>query len=240
MPTKETKHQPRNRQQKMHTVAKFGIGALVIIGIAAIAYFIYYEVTKNSKKQQVAKAVEGVVSGSMGAPNSGAAEAQRRAAIDAQMLNEQRYGVANDNVGAYPDSSDPQGSLYPHMAQEAGRGAMMPEDPNHNMEVDKLMPTSWRLDSNAGCPQSESEDQAEWTRYAPSREAFNNYITAAGSARMSLNTRSPMARQVGLANPLRPGVKVPLGGYQSDFLDTDMRQTAIYNATGQYPESLAC
>lgn len=221
----------------MHTLAKVGLGFLALIVVGLLAWGIYTQVNKDNKKQQVAKAVESAV---MSSPKSEAAEAQRRAAIDAQLLNEQRYGVANDNVGAYPDSSDPQGSLYPHMSQEIGRGAGMMEEPNHNMEVDKLMPTSWRLDSNAGCPKSESDDQAEWTRYAPSREAFNNYITAAGSARMSLNTRSPMARQVGLANPLRPGVKVPLGGYQSDFLDTDMRQTAIYNATGQYPESLAC
>lgn len=139
--------------------------------------------------------------------------------------------------GSFADSQDSDNSLFPSMTQLPGRG----EEDDSLIEVDKLMPASWRGPAETGaCMPGEREDEAEWTKYAPSKESFNKYITAAGSARLSLNTRSPMARQVGLSNPLRPGVAVPLGGYQSDFLDTDMRQSLIYDATGQYPESIAC
>lgn len=149
--------------------------------------------------------------------------------------------------GSFPDSQDPDNSTFPSLKQHPGRGESEEEYNDGNssssslIEVDKLMPASWRGPVETGaCAPGEREDETEWTKYAPSKQSFNKYITAAGSARLSLNTRSPMGRQIGIANPLRPGVAVPLGGYQSDFLDTDMRQSLIYDATGMYPQSIAC
>lgn len=149
-----------------------------------------------------------------------------------------RYALAPSTsayMGDYPDESDSKNNRFPMLHQEEGRG-----ETDDLLDVNKLMPSSWRTEDTLACAPGEREDEAEWTRYAPSKESFNKYITSAGSARLGLVTRSAMSRQVGLSNPLRPGVAVPLGAYQSDFLDTDLRQSMIYDATGMYPESTSC
>lgn len=144
--------------------------------------------------------------------------------------------------GMWPDSSS-EYARYPKMESDYGRGvvtdAPTPDDYGYGptMNVDKLMPASWR--KGPGCGQL-SEDEAEWARYAPSQGAFDRYITAAGSARLSLNTRSPLARITGTPNLLRQAPKVPIGAFESDFLDSDWRQSLIFNATGNYPESISC
>ncbi len=144
--------------------------------------------------------------------------------------------------GMWPDSSS-EYARYPKMEDDYGRGvvtdAPTPDDFGYGptMNVDKLMPASWR--KGPGCGQL-SEDEAQWARYAPSPGAFDRYITAAGSARLSLNTRSPLARITGTPNLLRQAPKVPIGAFQSEFLDSDWRQSLIFNATGNYPESISC
>jgi len=148
--------------------------------------------------------------------------------------------------GMWPDGSSDH-ARYPQMESECGRGVLThgedavptPDDFGYGptMNVDKLMPASWR--KGPGCGQL-SEDEAEWARYAPSAGAFDRYITAAGSARLGLNTRSPLARITGTPNLLRQAPKVPIGAFQSEFLDSDWRQSLIFNATGNYPESVNC
>lgn len=144
--------------------------------------------------------------------------------------------------GMWPDSSS-EYARYPKMESEYGRGVVTdaPTSDDYgygpSMNVDKLMPASWR--KGPGCGEL-SEDEAQWARYAPSQGAFDRYITAAGSARLSLNTRSPLARITGTPNLLRQAPKVPIGAFESDFLDSDWRQSLIFNATGNYPESISC
>lgn len=152
--------------------------------------------------------------------------------------------MAPANDGQWPDSSSPY-ARYPKMSSEYGRGvangmdAPSPDDFGYGptLNVDRLMPASWRKGDSCG---DLSEDEAEWARYAPSAGAFDRYITAAGSARLSLNTRSPLARITGTPNLLRQAPKVPVGAFQSEFLDSDFRQSLMFNATGNYPISTDC
>ncbi len=147
--------------------------------------------------------------------------------------------------GMWPDSSS-DNAHYPRMEPENGRGMMddLPCDATSDdmgrgptLNVAPLMPASWRKDPGCG---DLSEDEAQWARYAPSAGAFDRYITAAGSARLSLNTRSPLARITGTPNLLRQAPKVPIGAFQSEFLDSDFRQSLMFNATGNYPMSTNC
>lgn len=151
--------------------------------------------------------------------------------------------MAAANDGQFPDSNSPY-ARYPKMASEYGRGSVVTDAPTPDdfgygptLNVDRLMPASWRKGESCG---DLSEDEAEWARYAPSAGAFDRYITAAGSARLSLNTRSPLARITGTPNLLRQAPPVPVGAFQSEFLDSDFRQSLMFNATGNYPISIDC
>lgn len=111
----------------------------------------------------------------------------------------------------------------------------------YNLDVDHLMPSGWR-DNNGNCG-SESIDSTQWAAYAPSKESFRNYNTTAGAARLSVNTRNPTARTIGLPNLVADAVRgcgaggpaVPIGDSAVLFNDSDLRQNAIYNSIGKYP-----
>lgn len=166
--------------------------------------------------------------------------ARSNAPVQAEYPYASSHAPAHD--GMWPDSSS-ECARYPKMESEYGRGVVTDaptlDDFGYGptMSVDKLMPASWR--KGPGCGEL-SEDEAEWARYAPSAGAFDRYITAAGSARLALNTRSPLARITGTPNLLRQAPKIPIGAFQSEFLDSDWRQSLIFNATGNYPESIDC
>ena len=76
----------------------------------------------------------------------------------------------------------------------------------------------------------------------------HSYITTAGSSRLSVNTRTSQARQIGLPNLVKDAVQgcgaggppVPIGTDAVLFNDSDLRQNAIYNSVGQYPEMAWC
>lgn len=140
-------------------------------------------------------------------------------------------GAAYDS--SYPNSAD-QSSLYPQgCTSDAAKGA-------YELNLDPLMPASWRA-SAAGCPQSrEDADSSQWTKYAPTPEAFQRYITAAGSARLAMNTRSPLGRQVGVGLNWRPPLPVPVGTDVIPWQDSGFRQDLVFQETGQYPVSTAC
>lgn len=159
--------------------------------------------------------------------------------------------TSNANVGAFPKNVDPSGaSLMPDSVGEPSVplydqsvATQDDKDAGVAMDVEKLMPASWRASDVASCPSDMQTDDTEWTRTAPTSESFQNYINASGSARLSLNTRSPLARQIGmpdLAYLLRQPPKVPLAAYQADWNDSDLRQSLVYEATGQFPVSTAC
>lgn len=111
-----------------------------------------------------------------------------------------------------------------------------------NLNVNHLMPASWRGEQNCGV---ESEDSTQWAAYAPSKAAFDSYITTAGSARLGVNTRTAQSRQTGLPNILGDAVRggsgaVPIGADAVLFNDSDFRQSLVYNSTGMYPELTWC
>lgn len=115
----------------------------------------------------------------------------------------------------------------------------------YNLSVNHLMPASWQGGTKA-CG-AESEDTTQWAAYSPSKESFDKYITTAGSARLAVNTRSSSARQIGLPNLIKDAVQghsgsapVPIGAEAVLFNDSDLRQTAIYNSVGKYPEMTWC
>ncbi len=122
----------------------------------------------------------------------------------------------------------------------------------YNLNVESLMPASWRSGSaNASTSSpsscgSESDDSAQWAAYAPSKAAFDSYITTAGSARLGVNTRTAKARNTGLPNLLRDAVAggssgpVPIGADAVLFNDSDFRQTLVYNSTGKFPDLTWC
>lgn len=113
----------------------------------------------------------------------------------------------------------------------------------NNLNVNHLMPASWR--NEKPCTALNDTDTTEWAAYAPSKQAFDSYITTAGSARLSVNTRSAISRQTGMPNPLLDlrgggGPPVPIGSNAMTFNDSDARQSIMYDATGIYPELNWC
>lgn len=111
----------------------------------------------------------------------------------------------------------------------------------HNLNVNNLMPASWR--NSEPCSSLNDTDTSQWAAFSPSKQAFDSYITSAGSARLSVNTRSALARQTGLPNLLKDmhsSPPLPLGSNAMTFNDSDLRQSLIFDATSQYPELTWC
>lgn len=138
-------------------------------------------------------------------------------------------GAAYD--ASYPNAED-MSSKYPR-----GCGSATSAD-GYQLNVDSLMPASWRGGAQSCGDQSEAGSQ--WAKYAPTKESFDRYITAAGSARLSLNTRSPLGRQTGTPLLLRQGPAVPISAQEYPWNDSGFRQDLVFNQTGRYPTSTAC
>ena len=128
---------------------------------------------------------------------------------------------------AYPNEED-MSSQYP-------RGC--PSAVGYELNVNSLMPASWRAGS---VTDSAVVDGSQWSKYAPTRESFDRYITAQGSARLSLATRSPLGRIVGIPDLLRQAPPMPLSASEISFIDSENRLDAIYSAVGRYPTSTEC
>jgi len=109
---------------------------------------------------------------------------------------------------------------------------------SYDMNLSALMPASWRGAGNCGAVDADGE-QDEWSKYAPSKESFQNYITAAGSARLGMNTRvrNPTG---GVANLLRPAPPVPMSASDITFNDSSFRQDLVYDSLGAYPTQVHC
>ena len=106
------------------------------------------------------------------------------------------------------------------------------------LDADKLMPESWR-GGVSGCPSSATQGPSQnWAKFAPTKEAFNQYITAAGSARLGVNTR--VKAPGGVRSLLRGGPTVPLSSTQVTFNDSGFRNDLVYNSTGFYPDTAHC
>jgi len=147
------------------------------------------------------------------------------------------YPYSGGNASAAFDSSYPNeedmSSLAPRGCggMGAGQGAQ-----DFALSVNSLMPASWR-----GGPQASTElDGSQWAKYAPSKGAFDRYITAQGSARLTLTTRSPLSRQIGVSDLTRPAPPMPLAADNIVFNDSSFRQDLVFNQMGRYPNSTTC
>lgn len=109
---------------------------------------------------------------------------------------------------------------------------------SYDMNLSALMPASWRGAGNCGAVDANGAED-EWSKYAPSKESFENYITAAGSARLGMNTRvrNPTG---GVANLLRPAPPVPMSASDIAFNDSSFRQDLVYDSLGAYPTQVHC
>lgn len=130
-------------------------------------------------------------------------------------------------------------SAYPQQESNAsltvGPAPYQTNNAAYQLNLDSLMPSSWRVTS---CPET-SDQEGEWSKYAPSKAAFSRYQAAAGSARLSVNTRvkNPTG---GVPLLLRASPPVPMAAKEIPFNDSSFRNDLIYNATGFYPQSTAC
>jgi len=132
---------------------------------------------------------------------------------------------------AYPNEED--------MSSMSPRGCASSQQAGYALNVNSLMPASWRSGSNCS-GDSAAIDGSQWTKYAPTKEAFDRYITAQGSARLSLNTRNPLARQVGIPDLLRQQPPMPLAAEEIVFSDSSYRLDSIFRQMGRYPTSTTC
>lgn len=107
----------------------------------------------------------------------------------------------------------------------------------YDMSLAALMPASWR--GNASCSGENAQSGDNWDQYAPTKQAFDNYITAAGSARLGLNTRTRNPTG-GVNYLLRPAPPVPVTGASIPFGDSGFRQDLVMNSLGWYPENVQC
>ena len=109
---------------------------------------------------------------------------------------------------------------------------------DYSINPSSLMPNSWR----EGVKCNDSVDpQSQWAKFHPSREKYYRYITAAGSARLGINTRNPLRKVLGVQNFLRSATSVPLStSTVAIFGDSSSRQQAIFDSVGEWPTGSHC
>lgn len=238
----------------MTHVALIIIIVVLVLGVAGILGYIFWPKKKSSTASSFNKKNSSMNKMDMNHPMSGYTYSQRNYAGHAQ--NPQYSSAANLNscsgstTAPEPVAQSPYSGFaaaaydarYPNEESLSSRyprgcgatGSMQ----GYTMNVDSLMPASWKS-SCSGASQSMGAD-SQWAKYAPSKKAFDRYITAAGSVRLALNTRSPLGRQVGTSLLLRQGAPVPLGSSEMPFHDSSFRQDLMYQETGRYPSSSSC
>jgi len=167
----------------------------------------------------MAKALEtATASGFGGAPDAGVMPAP---------LGYASYAYTDDSAyfGAYPQGED--------SASLTSDGA--PGD--YQLSLNSLMPAGWG--QSAGCGADATDGQ--WGKFAPTKQQFEQYITASGSARYGMNTRTqnPTGGVQGLTNLIWP-VAAPVTGGEIPFNDSSFRQDLVYDSLNFYPAQAAC
>jgi hypothetical protein len=111
----------------------------------------------------------------------------------------------------------------------------------YQLNVNSLMPAAWRSNTQS-CGESGAAavEGSQWSKYAPTKDAFDRYITAQGSARLSLTTRNPLGRIVGIPDLLRQAPPMPLAAENVVFGDSSFRQDLIFKSLGRYPAETNC
>jgi hypothetical protein len=160
------------------------------------------------------------------------------------------YYPFSQNVAAaydrqFPDSQDPSSlqkgtNATPRQQEFCGGGGSAAASKGF-LDMNTLMPQNWRSegDVGSGCSGDASTLGAQtWAKFAPTKAAFNQYITAAGSARLGVNTR--IKTPGGVRSLLRGGAPVPITASEIIFQDSSFRQDLLQNATGIYPTLGMC
>lgn len=153
-------------------------------------------------------------------------------------------GMSKEPAPYFPYTPQGQGGLYDNAyPNEQDRSSLQMRGGNAaslgSMNINQLLPASWRPNAQP-TNAAEMGSDALWTKYAPTRQAFDQYVTAAGSARLRLNTRSPLGRQTGIVDLTRAPPQVPLTADNFVFNDSSMRLDLVQRATGRYPTSTNC
>ena len=223
------------------------VSGLSVVAVVFVAYYVYtYFFSSMSSKQSkefnevatpyvsenetlaVAKSSSNAdVNVENGGGNVGNQVVQQ--AMDSNYLPYQAAGAGQAYRASFPESEDPASISAPPAAR-------------YQMNLDQLMPASWRgpsATSGEGDGCAESVD-GQWAKYAPTKGAFARYQSAAGSARLSMNTRNTNKRNLGVRNLLRPSPPLPMSTREFAFNDSSFRNDLVYNATGFYPEDASC
>jgi hypothetical protein len=104
-----------------------------------------------------------------------------------------------------PSSMNPMGPEYGDQARQ------------NASSVHKLMPKSWRNESDHG--------KDEWSKYIPSKEKFQSFLSASGSARQAQSDRSQTpSRLLGADYSGRPRAALPATSGGSHMGDSSFRQ----------------
>jgi len=239
------------------------LGTLAILIVLVVSGVLVYQQvfttpkssTSNTKMNRVApSSLAHVVSGAEYAAQNMAGHQQWNPSAVSQVAQNMQAraqnpaacsGMSSEPAPYFPYSTQGQASMYdaayPNEQDRSSlevRGGSANTNGIGQMNINQLLPASWR--PNAQPLASEMGGDQLWSRYAPSRAAFDQYITAGSSARMRLNTRSPLGRQVGITDLLRPGTAVPLTADQFIFNDSSFRADLVQRATGRYPTSTNC
>lgn len=111
-----------------------------------------------------------------------------------------------------------------------------------SMSLSSLMPQSWKqagtpvsnLNSGAASLSSQNND---WSKFAPTKEAFAKYVSTAGSARLSTNSKGKgaLSRQVGVPLLLMQKPKINVTSKNFSFNDSSNRMDLVAETTGSYP-----
>lgn len=86
-------------------------------------------------------------------------------------------------------------------------------------------------DSYTGMMSATSSPDADFYRYAPTKDGVERYIQSAGASRVRLQTRSSLGRITGTPNLLRAPAPVPITSNDITFNDSSIRQniaTSVY------------
>lgn len=150
----------------------------------------------------------------------------------------------------YPYALNQAAAFDSNFANELKGDAAVPSQPL--TDVNNLLPASWRpgntsatAAADSACAMSDSLPAvpgSNWTKYAPTRAAFEQAVVAGASMRTAMNDRSPLTKNVGMSDFYQVSRRIapPLEAAEVIFNDASFRQDLIHQQTGRYPTSTAC
>lgn len=151
--------------------------------------------------------------------------------LDAMSLTAWNHNNYDPHAGIWMDNR------YPQMEQPQTL------DMGTSFEISSLMPSNWRqgvpMMPTGSCSASQGSQEI-WAKYAPSKTAFDNYLTSVGASRLGLNSRSAYGRIQGQRNLLMSGAHVPVSSHAVVFNDSDARMSAYRESTGSWPSVTDC